>query len=413
MIETAFLAERFQLVEFPAGGRPCHLAMAIPVVSGDEQDAWLPPAARPGAGRAASGRGLTRQQALASCIGETAELVSACRWGDEPVVRRSYASAGSEAIHPRELLLASAAQYRTRSSWNARYGGFDWLPRPFEEGEAIDWVEARPPDGGPGALVPAACVYIGTFETGDESAFAVADSNGCAAGPTLEEAAVGGFLELVERDATAIWWHGGYRRPSVDLASIEDAGQLPAWLADRERLCHVLDITTDLGIPCRLAVSAEPNGKVVALGAAAHWNPSRAATSALTEMLQVELSLAMRRSAPADSSDGFQFWLDRVSLDGFAHLRPDPGSRPSPATAPLTGSLDDCLRVCHEARLRLMLVDLTRETVGVPVARAIVPGLQPNRARFGGRRLLDAPVRSGWRARKGTLRQLNRVPLSV
>jgi len=47
-----------------------------------------------------------------------------------------------------------------------------------------------------------------------------ADSNGCAAGNTREEAIVQGFLELVERDAYAIWWynrlsHAGSRSQPV------------------------------------------------------------------------------------------------------------------------------------------------------------------------------------------------------
>ena len=39
----------------------------------------------------------------------------------------------------------------------------------------------------------------------------LADSNGCAAGNTREEAIVPGFLELVERDAYAIWWYNRLR----------------------------------------------------------------------------------------------------------------------------------------------------------------------------------------------------------
>ena len=44
-----------------------------------------------------------------------------------------------------------------------------------------------------------------------------ADSNGCAAGNTLEEAILQGFLELVERDACAIWWYNRLQRAEIDL----------------------------------------------------------------------------------------------------------------------------------------------------------------------------------------------------
>jgi ribosomal protein S12 methylthiotransferase accessory factor len=52
--------------------------------------------------------------------------------------------------------------------------------------------------------------------------FCVACSNGCAAGNTLEEAVVQGFLELVERDGVALWWYNRARRPGVDLDSFAE-----------------------------------------------------------------------------------------------------------------------------------------------------------------------------------------------
>ena len=50
-----------------------------------------------------------------------------------------------------------------------------------------------------------------------------ADSNGCAAGNTLAEAIVQGFLELVERDSYAIWWYNRLQREQLDL----DASMIP------------------------------------------------------------------------------------------------------------------------------------------------------------------------------------------
>ena len=50
-----------------------------------------------------------------------------------------------------------------------------------------------------------------------------ADSNGCAAGNTLAEAIVQGFLELVERDSYAIWWYNRLQRTEVDLGQFDDS----------------------------------------------------------------------------------------------------------------------------------------------------------------------------------------------
>lgn len=408
------LSNRFHVVQITSSAAPYHLCIALPTVAGDEVDTWLPPAARPGSGRLASGRGLTAEQAAQSCLGEVVELVSASRWGDEAVRRSSFAKAGAAAIHPAQLLLASEEQYAGRTAWNARFGAFDWLPRRLQDDEHIDWVEAYAPGGGGPALVPAAFVYIGTFEAGDEAAFAVADSNGCAAGPTLEAASVAGFLEFVERDATAIWWHGAYPRPAVEAASIDGAAALLAWLSDRERRFHVLDITTDLGVPVCLAVSSERDGSAVAIGASANFDRNHAAVSALTEMLQIEMSLQMRLAQPAPAgSDGIQFWLDHVSLDRFPHLRPGPHAVAARAPHTAEGDLNACISICRDAGLRLLLVDLTRAEMGVPVVRAIVPGLRPAKARFARGRLFDVSERLGWSSGEMVASRFNRLPLSI
>jgi Uncharacterized conserved protein len=84
-----------------------------------------------------------------------------------------------------------------------------------------------------------------------------ADSNGCAAGNTLEEAIVQGFLELVERDAYAIWWYNRLQRPAVDLSQFNDyyVRDLQAQLADHGRRLWLLDVTSDLGVPTYVAIT--------------------------------------------------------------------------------------------------------------------------------------------------------------
>jgi thiazole/oxazole-forming peptide maturase SagD family component len=84
-----------------------------------------------------------------------------------------------------------------------------------------------------------------------------ADSNGCAAGNTIEEAIVQGFLDLVERDAYAIWWYNRLQRSEVDLGQFEDPyiRGLKSQLDEIGRRLWVLDVTSDLGIPSFVAVA--------------------------------------------------------------------------------------------------------------------------------------------------------------
>lgn len=354
----------------------------------------------PEAGRIASGRGLTLDRAELSCLGEAAELLSACRWGDEHLRMSSFRDVAPVAIHPAKLLLANDEQYDRRAIWNTQYGGFDWMPERLDETAPIEWVEVASPDGSERALVPAACAFIGYLEPGDAGAFAVADSNGCAAGDTLEQATVSAFLELVERDATALWWYGRHARPAIDLGRVEAAGDLAASLATRKRLFHVLDLTSDLGVPVCAAVSAEPDGTSVAIGVAADFDVSRAVLSALTEMVQIEFSLGMRRLAPTGSLDAFGFWLENVTLHTAPHLLPARG-RGHDATqsgVPIgPPTVDNCSRIVRDAGLQMFVLDLTRPGIGVPVARVIVPGMRPCRCRLAPGRLFDVPARLGWR----------------
>ena len=132
-------------------------------------------------------------------------------------------------------------------------------------------------------------------------------------------------------------------------------------------------------------------------------------------MAQIEFSLEMRQAAPADGRSGFQFWLEAVSLRKAPHLLPAsseelvfPGDHMAgPAT------VENCVRICGEAGLRFLTVDLTRAAIGIPAVRVIVPGLRPIRARFADGRLFDVPVKLGWCDTPLAAGKLNPVPLSI
>lgn len=405
------LQSLFEIIPINPPAFPVHLTIGIPRSRGEISGPRLPGAARPGSGRLVAGRGLTADEARMSCTGEAAELVSCAWWGDEPLVRASFASLGKAAIHPESLLLASEEQYERRGSWNLRHGGYDWLPERFDEHAEEEWVEAFSPDGSGRAFVTAAQAYIGYSCTGAPRTFAVADSNGCAAGRSLEDAAVSAFLELVERDATALWWYGRHRRPAVPLDGVAGAPPIVAWLGDRGRTCHLLDLTCDFGIAVRAAVSADGRGGTVAIGVAAHFDPHRAATAAMTEMMQTLYSLDLRRAMPAEPGDPFQFWLDTVSCAAMPHLVPaGPMASGADGGAPMPATLQQCVRLCRDRGLRLLMIDMTRAGLGVPVARVIVPGLRPLSARFAAGRLFDVPVQLGWCDRPRTIAELNAVP---
>src|SRR5262249_23587343 len=158
-----------------------------------------------------------------------------------------------------------------------------------------------------------------------------ADSNGCAAGNTREEAIVQGFLELVERDAYAIWWYNRLQRRRLDLSHFDDSyvRELQNELADRGRKLWVLDVTSDLGVPTYVAITHWMNeGKEnIEFGSGAHFDPRIALLRAMTELNQF-LAIGLMNGGTGDKSslDG----TTPLRLQNYPYLTPSPESPVEP-----------------------------------------------------------------------------------
>lgn len=384
------LGRLFELSELPVRTGPACFAVAVPRKLLTDA-AGFPPAALPGSGRIAAGRGIGADECRRSCLGEAAELVSCCLWGDEALISAPDGDMGPDALLPEALNGFTRNQIANRAQWNSGKPGFDWRPGRRSRGTAIDWVPVDDAFGAGRAFAPADFVFIGRREAGDEDAVAVADSNGCAAAAVADVARLAAVLELVERDATGRWWYGRRCRPPLDLSDIEGATDLVAFLRDRERGTVLFDITSDVAIPVIAAVSAEPDGRDVSLGFAARLDVHSAAASALTEMLQLELSLAAARSIGA-AAESWHYWRKTVRMTtsplDAAFLAHAPPPRMDLTSAAGCTGLSAALDACAAAGVDLWFADLTRTAIGVPVFRALSTTLCHYKPRFGRRRLL-------------------------
>ena len=305
---VAKAAALFDVVDLPAAGMPVSFAIALP---GQAllRIAGVPAAAMPDAGRMASGRGLDPEESRKSCLGEAAELFSCCEWGDESLVSATADEIGPAAILPDAL--NGFGQSQRHAPWNRLNGSFDWRSPASPPTRKIDWLAVDDAFGGKPAYIPADFAFIGRRQAGDGKAVAIGDSNGCAAGPNADAAKLAAILELVERDATGRWWYGRRLRPPVDPACLR--GALAEFLAGRARMTRLFDITTDIGIPVIAAASAEADGSDVALGFAAGLGADAAATAAVTEMLQMEVSLTAARLM-GEAAGAWSLWLAEVSM---------------------------------------------------------------------------------------------------
>jgi ribosomal protein S12 methylthiotransferase accessory factor len=364
----------------------------------------------------ACGKGATEIQARVSCVAEAVERYSIGFFGTE--LRRAARWGELEgAIHPNAILNFSAEQFRNRAQWNERLQGFNWIPMPFDEARVIDWSPARSLQTDIVRWLPTALCYL-NYPLPEEHRFCQADASGCAAGNTHAEAILQALLELVERDAAAIWWYNRIRRPAIDLRGfgISHFDGLAAEFNERGRTLELLDITTDLGIPACAAVSWDSSGGRAYLGFGAHLDPKIAASRALNEVSQ----LAAYHEENAVSSDPLvNWWMNNVNCDNAPYLIPADGERIYPTRIPsdATGEMATDVRACVDRLARsgidVLVCDMTRSNVGFPVVRVVAPGLRHFWARFGTGRLYDVPVQLGWISSPTREDALNPVPFML
>jgi ribosomal protein S12 methylthiotransferase accessory factor len=155
---------------------------------------------------------------------------------------------------------------------------------------------------------------------------------------------------------------------------------------ERQRTTWLLDITTDLDIPCIAAVSVDAAGRSPSCGLAARLAPEAAARAAILEMCQMELALPVVEAKRRERGDGALNAADwnhlarATRIDaGCALLHPLGAPRRERALA--CRSADDELGRLRAAfaqgSIEAALVELTRPGFGIPVVRAVAPALQP------------------------------------
>src|SRR5262249_53303222 len=237
-----------------------------------------------------AGKGTSDVQARASALGEGLERYSGIFRGDEPRRRGRMRELGEAAVPLGDCLLFSERQYRERDARNATGSRFGFIPVPFDPGADVEWSPVWSLTRREVRSLPTVFCYY-DYPLSDEEPFCIACSNGNAAGNTLEEAVLQGFLELVERDAVALWWYNRVRRPGVDLDGFGEPylGRLQAFLQRHGRAFWALDLTADLGIPVFASVCRRPDGppEQIVFGFGAHLEPRVALLRAVTEMNQM------------------------------------------------------------------------------------------------------------------------------
>jgi len=372
-----------------------------------------------------AGKGITPLHAETGALCEALERQCATFHGDEATVTGSFASLRDEAIHPNTFMLYDDRQFEGRAQWNASHEPFQFVCDPFDENAVMNWSPVWSLTRQRSRLIPTESLYFGAPRR-PGAVMVWSDSNGNAAGASLEDAVLQGLLELVERDSVAIWWYNRIRQPGVDLSAFAEP-----WIDDlRDAYAQIgrevwaLDLTADLGVPVIAAISrrvGEPREEVI-FGFGAHRDPRVALRRALTELNQV-FTTAMSPGPAGRQKHSYvdaARWWSTATINECTYLVPDPAK---PATRPddygyrPCDDLRDDVEILHaelrKAGMELMVLDQTRPDIGLPVVKVIVPGMRHFWARFAPGRLYDVPVKLGRCPRPTEYDNLNPFPLFV
>jgi ribosomal protein S12 methylthiotransferase accessory factor len=371
-----------------------------------------------------AGKGTTDVQARASALCEGLERYSGIFRGDEPRRWARMHDLGGSAIRPEDYLLFSERQYQERETRNAVGSRFGFIPAPFDPGVEVEWSPVWSLTRREVRYLPTAFCYY-DYPQSDDDAFCIACSNGNAAGNTLEEAILQGFLELIERDGVALWWYNRVRRPGVDLHSFDDPylDRLRVYFQERGREYWAIDLTTDLDIPVFASICRRTDAppEQIVFGFGAHLEPRIALLRAVTEMNQMLSSPLLepqgKQLGDPTADPETAHWLATATTANQPYLLPADGSTRIAASYPhawtddVTEDIRACQALVEHAGMEMLVLDQTRPEVGLPVAKVIVPGLRHFWARFAPGRLYDVPVRLSWLPRPVAEDELNPIPM--
>lgn len=377
--------------------------------------------------QSAGGKGSTAEQARAGALAEAIERFTATYSGEEPTIVTSLDDLGADGLDPRALTLFSAAQYADRDNWNAEHKPMHKVPAEFDPSLEMEWSPAWSITGDRRVWLPTPYTYY-LYRGRHPANGCIADSNGNAAGTSIEDAILQGFFELVERDAVATWWYNRIPRPPADLDAYAEAFDEPYLPRIREHYSEVLDrdvwvldITSDLGVPTFAAASRARSGAPrVLLGFGAHRDPRGALLRAITEMNQMLGMIPGLEQHPTDDVHPGVFpevaWWRQESLADHAHVMPagDPVGPKAHAHDWTTDGKENVERVAAlvvNANMELHVANLTRPDLGMPVVKVIVPGMRHFWPRFAPGRLYEVPVALGWLDTPLTEEDLNPTPI--
>lgn len=239
-------------------------------------------------------------------------------------------------------------------------------------------------------FVPYDLVTMNTVTSPEYSPTFLISTDGLASGNHLLEAVVHGLCEVIERDAMALWYASPRPPVPVDVTSVDDPGcrRLVELVHGADSELVVWDITSDVGIPTYACyVLEQPSrqslrGLGFYHGFGCHLDPTIALFRAMIEAVQGRVTFISGSRDDLFHDDYVQLrdasllkgmW-DEIEAGRAGEI--SVGTRKNRATESFEGDLRVLLEAIATAGFdTVAVVDLSKEEIGIPVVKVVVPGL--------------------------------------
>ncbi len=204
------------------------------------------------------------------------------------------------------------------------------------------------------------------------------ESNGAATGNTLEEAALQGVCELVERHLASIVTHEQRETPWIRNGSLQDpvARELAGKMTGAGIKLYLKDFSLDIGVPTvglvAYAPETFPEKSELVFTAGTATSPHKAAIRAITEAAQLAGDfLSKTRYQPTlpryESLEQARYLLDTTTRVSILSL-------PDISNDNIRAELETVVAALSRSGLTLYAVNITDELLDVPAVFMVVPG---------------------------------------
>ncbi len=352
------------------------------------------------------GKGVANEQAITSALGEALERQAAQFQGTEKNVFDIPKNLDYPAFIPQKLTPFSKKQYKEFEKYNTTSLKRPQWVKPYDSKTPINWIKGWSLTRNSYTYFPFSYCYANTPHK--DHYYSLYSHNGNAAGNSKEEAILQGLLEVIERDAVAIWWYNQIPRPGINLYVVpkEQIDTIDKTLAD-DWDYWLLDVSNDIKVLTTVAVGKNKTTGKFVMGFGSHLNPSIACSRALTEMYQL-IMIKDKVTGPFDfnaiTNQPYLLPAKKISQRNLSDFE-------WKNNADIKENIIYLKNLIQVTGHEVCVLNYTRPENPLHTVKVIVPGLCHFWPQLANERLYDVPVKMKWLSFKLEEEELNPIDL--